>query len=379
MTTNADSIRIMFAGGGTGGHLFPALAIADRLKQLLSGAKKVEIEFVGTKRGLEYRMREKLGYPLHLINVRGLARSLSLTNLLVPFILIGALLRSAVLLGQFQPDLVVGTGGYVAWPVLKMANWKSIPTVLQEQNSFPGITTRQLAGRAKRVYLGFGKAREHIRTGGTVIVTGNPVRSTSESINRETAMKEFGLDPRRKTILILGGSQGARTINRAVLKSLANQPIPDGYQILWQTGRRDYTEVTAEAGKKVCSLFPFTDRMSAVYAAADLAIARAGALTIAELEENGIPSILIPFPHAAGDHQRLNAETYAAGGAAIVVDEQELSRIDLLVRAVQLIEGEGFNRMGRALAKRKENEVPAVDLIAHDIIALLEDREKDNH
>ena len=225
MNSNAESVRIMFAGGGTGGHLFPALAIADRLKELLSPSRNVEIQFVGTRRGLEYRMREKLGYSLHLINVRGLARSLSPKNLLVPFILISALLRSAALLNKFQPDLVVGTGGYVAWPVLKMANWKSIPTVLQEQNSFPGVTTRQLAGKARRVYLGFGQAQEHIKTEGKLIVTGNPVRTTSDAIDRNKAMKEFGLDPARKTILILGGSQGARTINRAVLKSLAAKPL----------------------------------------------------------------------------------------------------------------------------------------------------------
>ena len=254
----AREYRILFAGGGTGGHLFPAIAIADRVRELVSGKNPIEIVFVGTTRGIEYRIRENLGYPLQIINVRGLVRSFSPVNLLVPFLLAGALLKAWLLLGRFRPDVVVGTGGYVALPVLKAAAWRQVPTVLQEQNSFPGITTRQGAKRARRIYLGFDGARKHLQTDAKMVTTGNPVRRTLTEGRREDAMKAFGLDPQKKTILVLGGSQGARGINQAVQRSLERGSLAEGYQLLWQTGKRDYKDVAASAGSKVsgCSLFP---------------------------------------------------------------------------------------------------------------------------
>ncbi len=306
--TALRSARVIFAGGGTGGHLYPAIAIADRLRDLLSARGGADILFVGTRHGLEYRQRETLGYPLHLINMRGLARSLSIRNLLVPLIALTALYRASRLLRKFRPDLVVGTGGYVAWPVLNRAAAQGIPTVLQEQNSFPGIVTRRASRAAQRIYLGFDGAREHLPSEANIVVTGNPVRGTIGTANRSEAIREFGLDPEKKTILILGGSQGARAINQAVLRSLIHSGLDAGYQLLWQTGKREYKDVSAAAGDKVTgrSLFPFAQRMDLVYAAADVAVARAGALTLAELIACNLPAILIPYPFAAGDHQRHN-------------------------------------------------------------------------
>lgn len=376
-----ETARIVFAGGGTGGHLFPAIAIADRITELVQNKMIVDIAFVGTKRGLEYRMRESLGYPLHLINVRGIARSLAFKNLLVPFILIGALVQSMLLLRKLSPDVVVGTGGYVSWPILKVAAFRKIATVLQEQNSFPGITTRRLAERAERIYLGFEKAREHLRTRGKIIVTGNPVRASVMNGSRAEAIKAFGLDPEKKTILVLGGSQGARTVNNAVLNSLEKAQLPAEYQLLWQTGKRDYKEVaarqgrtlTAQAGRKVtdCALFPFADRMDLVYAAADLAIARAGALTLAELIACGLPSILIPYPYAAGDHQRKNAADLVARKMAVVIDEKTLDAVDLLGEAVALHRSERFQQMKRTITEWNQGRRPAADVIAEDIVNLI--------
>ena len=160
--------RLIFAGGGTGGHLYPAIAIADRVKEILSARMTVEIIFVGTKRGIEYRVRETLGYPLHLINIRGIARSFTLANLAVPFLIVSAMIKANNLVKQFGPQVVVGTGGYVSWPVLRAANGQKITTVLQEQNSFAGVTTRQLAPRAARIYLGFAKAAEMLKTNGEI-------------------------------------------------------------------------------------------------------------------------------------------------------------------------------------------------------------------
>ncbi len=369
-----STAKIIFAGGGTGGHLFPAIAIADRVSELITERRPVEILFVGTRRGLEYRMRDRLGYPLHTISMRGIIRGLTLMNLLVPFVIVAALVKSASLLGRFQPDIVVGTGGYVCWPVLKMAAWKNIPTLLQEQNSYPGVATRQLAGRAKKIYLGFEKAREYLKTPAEIVVTGNPVRASINSGNRQAALDNYGLSPERKTILVLGGSQGARAINNAVLRSLEKEKLNQGVQLLWQTGSRDYKEVEIKAAKKVsnCALFPFAQQMEQVYAAADVVIARAGALSLAEITACGIPAILIPYPHAAGDHQRKNAGNYVARGMARMIDEADLEKIDLLSEAGKLLESNEYSLMKAAIARETAGQRPAVDIIAEDIIAQIE-------
>ncbi|MEA3296679.1 MAG: undecaprenyldiphospho-muramoylpentapeptide beta-N-acetylglucosaminyltransferase [candidate division Zixibacteria bacterium] len=374
----AGNARIIFAGGGTGGHLYPALAIADRIRELLQGKHKVEIIFVGTKHGLEYRMRDSLGYPLHLINIRGLARSFSLRNLLLPFVVVGALIKAALLLRSFAPAIVIGTGGYVSWPVLKVAAWKNIPTVIQEQNSYPGITTRQTARKARKVYLGFEGARAYLRTNERIVVTGNPVRRSIVNGNRAEALAAFKLDPDRKTILVLGGSQGAHAVNTAILKSLESKSLPENYQLLWQTGKRDYKDVTAQVGDKArcCSLFPFVERMELVYAIADLAIARAGALTLAELAACGVPAILIPYPFAAGDHQRKNAQETVAREMAALIDENDLDQVDILSEAIAILESDRFTIMRRALTAVAEKGKPAVDVIAEDIINLIEDSRK---
>lgn len=367
------SARIVIAGGGTGGHLFPAIAIADRIKSLLENKMPVEILFVGTKKGLEYRMKDTLGYPLHTINMRGIARSLTLKNLLVPFIVIAALVQSSRLLNRFQPGVVLGTGGYVCWPVLKMAARKKITTLLQEQNSYPGVATRQLAGGAKKIYLGFEKAGEYLKTNAEIMVTGNPVREGIASGNRAKALEKYGLSPERKTILILGGSQGARSINNAVLRSLDNEKLNQGYQLLWQTGRRDHKEVGEKAAEKVSNgaLFPFAQQMDEVYAAADLVIARAGALSLAEISACGLPAILIPFPFAAGDHQKKNAEDYVARNMAVMIEEKELEGTDILSKAIELIESEQYQHMVDAISHETANRRPAVDVIAEDIIEQL--------
>jgi UDP-N-acetylglucosamine--N-acetylmuramyl-(pentapeptide) pyrophosphoryl-undecaprenol N-acetylglucosamine transferase len=368
-------IKILFAGGGTGGHLYPAVAIADRIGQLLEGRGEVDIRFLGTKRGLEYRLRETLGYPLELINIRGLARSFTPRNLLLPFIVVGALFKASLLLRRFAPDVVVGTGGYVSWPVLRMARAKEIPIVLQEQNSYPGIATRQTARHARRIYLGFERATDYLKTQAEIIVTGNPVRASVLNGDRGEAMKTFGLNPDKKTILVLGGSQGARAVNNAVLKSLQNKSLTNECQLLWQTGKGDYKDVTASAGDKAsgCSLFPFADRMDLVYAAADVAVARAGALTLAELTASGIPSILVPYPHAAEDHQCKNALEFAQRGLAVVVDQNDLDQTDLIGAAVDLLASDRFVAMTASVVAETRDKKPAVDVIAEDVINLIEE------
>jgi UDP-N-acetylglucosamine--N-acetylmuramyl-(pentapeptide) pyrophosphoryl-undecaprenol N-acetylglucosamine transferase len=366
-------IRLIFAGGGTGGHLYPAIAIADRIKESLRDSRPVEILFVGTRRGIEYRIKDQLGYPLHLIHMQGLVRSLTWRNLLVPFVVTMALFKSLGLMRQFAPDMVIGTGGYVSWPVLKAATMKQIPTVIQEQNSFPGIATRRLAPKAQAVYLGFEDAKKHLTPTANCILTGNPVRTTLAGADRAEALRTFKLDPSKKTILVFGGSQGAHAINEAVLVGLGAKKLPANYQLLWLTGKRDYTDVNARAGDMAAShaLFPYEHRMNLVYAASDVAIARAGALTLAELEMCALPSILVPYLHAAGDHQRKNAQSYAAAEFGEVIDESELAGVDLLSRAVELVESGRSSRMRQAMIDHKLSHKAAVDLIAEDILARL--------
>ncbi len=377
MTAPLKTARLVFAGGGTGGHLYPAIAIADRVSEMLADKTNVEIIFVGTKRGLEYQIRDRLKYPLRLINVMGIARYFTFKNLLVPFVLVGALVSCWRLLSNFKPHAVIGTGGYVCWPVVRVAAAKKIPIALQEQNSYPGITTRRLAPYANRIFLGFEAASQHLKTNAAVTVTGNPVRRTISSGNRLEALNYFKLDPNKKTILILGGSQGARIVNRAVLKSLAGIPANADIQLLWQTGKRDYTEVVAEAGEKAQphALFPFENRMELVYAAADLAIARAGAIALAELEACAVPSLLIPYSIAAGDHQRKNAEAFARQGFAVVIDEKELDQIDIVHAARELLQSGKSKQMQQAIIAATKDRKPAVDVIAEQIITMISGRE----
>ncbi|MEW5993179.1 MAG: undecaprenyldiphospho-muramoylpentapeptide beta-N-acetylglucosaminyltransferase [Candidatus Zixiibacteriota bacterium] len=378
MKQATPSSRVVFVGGGTGGHLFPAIAIADRVRDITKDRADVDIAFVGTRHGLEYRIQETLGYPLHLINIRGLARSFTLKNLLAPFIVAGALVQASRLLQRLSPALVVGTGGYVSWPVVRVAALKRIAILLQEQNSYPGIATRALARYARRIYLGFDCARTHLKTSAEIVVSGNPVRSSIVRGDRAEAIKELGLHPDKKTILVLGGSQGARAVNNAVSRSLEQAPLPDNYQLLWQTGKRGYTDVAAQAGRKAwrCTLFPFAERMDLVYAAADIAVARAGALTLAELMACGIPSILIPYPHAAGDHQRRNAQDLIERNMAIVIEETQLAGTNLLMKAVELHRSDRFRQMKQALRTWSVERQPAADIIAEDIVNIVEEVRK---
>lgn len=372
-TLSSPEFRFIFAGGGTGGHLYPALAIANRITELLSGRAKVGVHFVGTTRGLEYRVKEQLGYPLHIIPVRGLVRSLTLKNLLVPFTYLRALSKATRLIEQVMPHVVVGTGGYVSLPVLRSAQRLAVCTVIQEQNSLPGIATRRAAHKAKRIYLGFAEATALLPSNGAIKVTGNPVRREINTGDRGEALKAFGLADRKKTILVLGGSQGARAINEAVLSSLKRLGSSSPFQLLWQTGKRDYTDVVAAAGETAQghTLFPFENRMPLVYAAADVVIARAGALTLAELEACALPSILIPYPFAAGDHQMSNARAMQARGCAVVVPESHLKNMNVLNESIALLGSGKAEGMRSQLKKAIAGRRPAVDVIAEDIIGLL--------
>jgi len=366
-------LKIIFAGGGTGGHLFPALAIANCLKERIKPPDNADFMFIGTRKGIEFRMKNELGYSLKLISVRGLQRKGILKNILFPILLFGATLKSMYLCWRFKPNVVVGTGGYVMGPVLMGAIFLGKYCVIQEQNSYPGLTTRQLAHKVDRVFLGFNEARKFLNSKAITIETGNPVKDIIGKISREEGRKHYDIDNNSRVILILGGSQGATSINQNILDHLND--LPEGFHLIWQTGERDYKEVSAAAGGKDGSrtLFAFTDRIEMAYAAADIVIARAGALTIAELEAAGLSSVLIPYPYATADHQKKNAELLAEKGMAMVIYDDELPEVSLIKGAVTMINDGSCDKMSQRVKKeRDKKKKPAVDMIADEILSLID-------
>ena len=327
-------IRILFAGGGTGGHVFPAIRIALHLKEKW-GAR---CRFIGTRKGLEQTKVPQAGFVLKNIWISGFHRGLDFRNLLFPIKMMISLKQSRKEIREFQPDLVVGTGGYVSGPVLYQAGKMGIPTAIQEQNSFPGITTRLLAGRVDLVMLAYEEALKHLKNVRRFIIVGNPVPAVTKHPERRDSFQFFGLDPTRPVILVFGGSQGSRNINEAV-DTLISDDLLEKTQILWQTGPMHFEKFREKYSRnhfRGLRIYPFIDRMDLAYATADLAICRSGAMTLAELSAAGVPAILIPLPTAAGNHQLKNARAVESAGAARVVeDSQDTSRkLFLEIRAL---------------------------------------------
>ena len=328
---------VVFAGGGTGGHLYPAIAMADEVKRRHSGSK---IVFVGTKQKIEARVIPNLGYRFRTIWISGVKRSFSPDTLLFPLKLVVALVQSFFLLRGEQPDVVVGTGGYVSGPVLYMAMLMGIPTLIQEQNSHPGVTTRLLASRVDEVHLSIKASAEFLRKRANVRLTGNPTRAAVGTIAVVEGRRFFGFEEGRKTLLVFGGSLGAHALNIAV-KGCLKGLVETGVQVLWQTGTDDFSEaktmVEREGLHNRVRVMEFIDQMEYAFGASTLTVCRSGATTIAELAAAGLPAILVPYPHAAADHQTHNARAMADGGAAEILRESELSR-QLLPAIVRLLE-----------------------------------------
>ena len=332
-------IKIIFAGGGTGGHIFPGLAMAQEIEKRLPQAR---IVFVGTTKGLEADLVPKYGFELEFISVIGLSRSLNMKLVLFPFYLFKGISESNRLLQRIRPDLVVGTGGYVSWPVLFLAGLRKIPTLIQEQNSYPGVTTRLLAGWVDEVCLAYAESVKYFWFKRNLKVLGNPVRQDILRADRSAGFRSFGLDPRKKTLFVFGGSQGSKTINRAVLDSLKYLAKEKNLQILWQTGRRDYQMVKDKAAESSVSsvILPFILDMGEAYSVSDLVVSRAGALSLAEIISCKKPSILIPYPFAANDHQRKNAEHLKEKGASEMILEAELQGEKLAGLVMDLLSDE---------------------------------------
>ncbi|RMG61747.1 MAG: undecaprenyldiphospho-muramoylpentapeptide beta-N-acetylglucosaminyltransferase [Calditrichaeota bacterium] len=312
--------RILIAGGGTGGHIYPAIATIEALREL----GDFQFLYVGARGGLETRLIPPLGIPLRRLWISGFQRYWTWRNLLFPLKVLVSLVLSWFILRQFRPDVAVGTGGYVTGPILFLAARQGIPVLIQEQDVHPGVTTRLLARYASRICLAYEAARTHFAEWSEkVAITGNPVRQELLALDREAARAHWGIAPERTVLLVFGGSQGAQAINRA-LEQVAPRLLESyDLEILWQTGRVDWERVQGGnlAGHPRVHPVPYIEEMALAYGAADLIVSRAGALTLAELAVVGRPAILVPYPHAAGDHQRKNALAMQQAGAALVVEE----------------------------------------------------------
>jgi len=314
---------VIISGGGTGGHVFPAIAIADAIK---AAAPDTEILFVGANGKIEMEKVPKAGYKIEGLNITGFQRKLTLRNLSFPFKLAASMLKAVMIVRKFRPDVAVGVGGYASGPVLKIANTFGIPTVLQEQNSFAGVTNRILASKANAVCVAY-DGLERFFPKDKIIFTGNPVRKDilDKKINAEQAKQSLGLNQNKKTVLIFGGSLGARTINEAVLANAdALLGIKD-VNIIWQVGKIYFDEYKncRLSGQKDIKIIPFIEDMDMAYSAADIVVCRAGALTISELAILGKAAILIPSPNVAEDHQTVNAMSLVNKGAAVLIRDVE--------------------------------------------------------
>ena len=315
--------RIIISGGGTGGHVFPAIAIADAIKALSPDA---EILFVGANGKIEMEKVPKAGYPLEGLWISGFHRQLTLRNLLFPFKLIGSLAKAWQIVSRFRPQVAVGVGGYASGPVLEVASRQGVRTLIQEQNSYAGVTNKLLSGKVDRICVAY-EGMERFFPGEKILLTGNPVRRdlTGPAPGREEGLAYFGLDPAKRTIFVFGGSLGARSMNEAMAANSELLAQNREVQVLWQVGKLYFERFRdcPTARLPNVAMHTFIDRMDLAYALADVVVCRAGALTIAELMTLGQPAILIPSPNVAEDHQTKNAEALVAKDAAILVPDTE--------------------------------------------------------
>jgi len=367
-------MRIILSGGGTGGHIYPALTI---IRAIEKAVKSCDVLFVGTQKGLEADIIPKEGYDFTTIDVRGFERSFTFQNLATIFKTVGSVWESQSIIRNFKPDVVIGTGGYVCGPVLLAASILGIPTLVQEQNVIPGVTNKILSRFVKKIALGYDDAAKHFSNQDKVIYTGNPIRSDVMSASREEGIQALGLDFNKKTILISGGSRGARSINQAMIHVHQFFAGRKDVQLLHVTGKNEYNGIVgnlqqrgidfASAGN--ISIKPYLYDMPYALAAADLAIFRAGAIGLAELTARGIPSILIPYPYAAENHQEFNALVMKNNGAAEVILDKELSGEKLLTAVNSLID-DNSRLSSMALASKKLGRPQAADEIAQIVIGL---------
>ncbi len=366
-------MKIIVSGGGTGGHIYPALTLIRTLEKKVS---RLEVLYVGTHAGLEADIIPKEGIPFETVDLQGFKRSLSPENFLRAARAIKGVGKAMGIVRRFRPDVVIGTGGYVCGPVLMAAALLGIPSIIQEQNVIPGITNKILSKFVDRIATGYQEANRYFPTG-KVVFTGNPIRAEVMEPRQEGAYEEFGLLPGRKTVLVSGGSRGARSINRAMVDVLKHYAGRRDVQLLHATGRGEYEDIMErirkagvdpeEAGN--LKVVPYLYNMPQAMSIADLAVFRAGATGLAELTAKGIPAILIPYPYAAENHQEYNARAVERAGAARVILNRDISPELLVENIDSMLEDRAALRKMSAASKLLGRPM-AADAIAEMIIEL---------
>lgn len=340
--------RILVSGGGTGGHIFPALSISDELRSRLDA----DILFVGAENRMEMTRVPEAGYKIIGLPVAGFNRKHLFRNFQVILKLLQSMGKAKKIIKEFRPEIVVGVGGYASGPVLKAAQQAGIPTLIQEQNSYAGVTNKLLAKNADSICVAY-DGMEKFFPAAKIVKTGNPIRKKllSESLSRKEALESFGLSPEKKTLLVVGGSLGALTINESIEQGI-RELVKQGLQVIWQTGKNFGTRgIDSAKGLKGVVVTPFITDMAAAYRGSDLVVSRAGAASISELQALGKPAILVPSPNVAEDHQTHNARALSDIGAAILVKDSE-AREKLIAEVLKLVrEPEKLKKMSEKISE----------------------------
>lgn len=365
-----ETYHIMLSGGGTGGHIFPAVAIADGLKKAFP---KAHFLFVGATGRMEMEKVPQAGYPIEGLPISGIQRKLTWSNLAFPFKLIYSTLKAGSILRKFKPDVVIGTGGYASGPLLHAASKRKIPTLILEQNSYPGLTNKWLARTVNRICVAYPGMEKYFPES-KIVLTGSPIRKEimNASGNKMEGCAFFGLNPALPTLLIIGGSQGAVKINLAIASAL-NELVSNNIQVLWQTGKNGYQQAQmaakASPSPERVLIKEFIHRMDMAYACADLIVSRAGAIAIAEIVAVKKPAIYIPLPSAAEDHQTQNARTLVDKEAGILIPEVQAND-HLATEIIHLMNDAGKRRqMSENLAFFDHPD--ATEAIVKQVIALI--------
>lgn len=334
-------MKVLIAAGGTGGHINPGIAIANKVKQ---EDPTSEVLFVGTKKGIEQDLVPKAGYKLQLIRSAGITKKINIDNLKNIYKLFLGIQDSKRIIKNFKPDVVIGTGGYVSAPVLYRANKMKIPTILHESNALPGKTVKLLSKKADKVLVGFEEAKKRLPHAKQVVLTGSPTKMSNINLSSQEIneiRENMGLKPDKTTVLVFGGSQGAKTINDAMLEIITSDKKRD-YQIIFAPGPKQYEKIKAsleEKGMKIVGIdgvkiLPYIYNMEKIMNAVDLLVCRSGAMTITEIATVGVASILVPFPFAAENHQEYNAKALENVGAAKIILDKEMTG-DILSKEIE--------------------------------------------
>lgn len=361
--TDKKLLVLLFSGGATGGHLYPAFAIAEEISKYT----KCRIGFAGSRRGIEARIVPEKGYPFFSVWISGIQRRKLISNLLLPLKILISFFQALNIIISFKPDIIVGTGGYVSWPVLSAAVLLRKKIVIQEQNQFPGLVTRLVAPFADSVYLSYKGSKKYFKKQSNLQVSGNPTRDDLENKNKDESYTYFKLDHNKYTLFVFGGSQGSLFINKVIMQYLPGLMQDSNLQILWSTGERWYEWIQKETVKfPQVHIYPYIKEMGFAYSACDLLICRAGATTIAEITRLGIPTVFIPLSTSAADHQLYNAKMLADSEAAEMIQENEVENKFMKVISNLISDAERRKKMGdKAKSFSKPN---AAEIITRDIL-----------